>query len=538
MANEQEQFRVLFRGKVASNFTQEQVAATLGKMLGKPPASLAPLFEGQQKISFSKHPIDFQKAVKTKIKLLRLGLVTDIEPYSDKENVEPATTSNDHRQPPAANDETPFHEENSHNAGAKRPDTAEGPTSVDTNKSSKNHSQNTDLDNADKQPDTLQNLQPNSEDLSKPVLDQNAGTLEQLDAPPAPDTIVHSEGTSAKLPDDSFEATTAETLIHDHKYTYPTWKRLFSIPTLIAVVVVIGLLGTWVYKKTSFIPSPASQVIENHLATEDLSLIGLISLSKLDETESWISTDVSRFKLPEDLALFKSMGINLKKDVNDIIVSQHARNGSFPTALILLGKFNEEKLRSVLMTQFDAEPVEDNKHQLSFVNSNDSGCRNELTINLDSKEIILTSSDFMPELYDLIHKNFESKPARLKEWRQYRKHDPVSFAILNASSLSRQASDLLKQFHGKLDLADVQTIYMGLNISRILIDNAIINSTIVSADQAELEATRDALKDSTRFSDIRSLELTPGKLEVDIPLNNKNANLGLFHEHSLLGLCK
>jgi DNA polymerase III psi subunit len=544
MASQQEQFRVLFRGKIASKFTQDQVATTLAKMLGTSPESLTPIFSGQQKISFSKHPIDFQKAVKTKIKLLRLGLVTEIEPFRSAQ--EQATSAQS--EPPATNNETAAVSPTPHTSAEEAPASTAGTRQSVTEETTDNtvtrhqardsapmpsHSvPGNDRESIVDEQETADAQSHTNHATESPEVE----VITQLETPPHEETVVRTVN-DEQADNNGFEASTSETIIHEHRYTRPWWKHVLSIPTLLISTIVIALLGSWVSKQTSFVPSPASQVIENHLATENLSLIGLIDLKKIAAVKPWISADVSHFEIPADLRFLQSLGINLDKDVNDIVVSQHNKEDGYPTAFIVLGQFKVDNLRSILMTQFDAEPVEAQKNQYTFTVDNESGCQTELGISLDSKEVIVTSSAFLPEIHDLIHKSFESKPSRLKGWREYREHHPVSFAVLNSQELSAEAEEVLEDFHTQLDLEKTQSIYMGLNISRMMIDNVTINSTIESSDQAMLQATSEAVEKSGQFSDISQMKLSTGVLAIDIPLDNHNANLPLFQKHSLLGIC-
>ena len=543
MNNNTKQFRVVFKGKVAKKFSRDQVSVTLGKMIGKSPASLAPIFAGEQKISFSKKPLDFQTAVKLKAKLLRLGLVTDIQPWKTASDDTPPT----HRSTPSP---TAVAEKRTESATpsltpddssqAEEPDTevsiavtkpkeAATPEALTNAEPSPTASaqQTAEADSASEENDEV----PVTNDDASTVETATAVLLERLEEPPNGVTIVNAD-------EDGYEeASTSETIFHEHPYLQPWWKRIISWRTSGIILLLIAWLGYWAYTLTTFTASSAAQVIENHLATKNLSMIGLIDVDKLKATARWMDIDAEHFRLPVDLAYLDKLNIDVKTDVYSIVISQHDTGSEHPTTMVLLGQFDEEKIRAAIETQLNGVRAEDNKNRLVFTAEKGTDCRQELGIQIDHNEIILTSADFVTEAYRLIHESFDGKPAMLKTWREYRQHHPVSFNIIHTEGLSENAEAIVEGIITDVDLAGVEEIMLGIDTAKILIGDAVISILVRSSHQAMLDKTAKALETSSLFGKPSRLEVMPGRIELEAPLTQRNVNPALLRQHSLLGLC-
>ncbi len=543
MDNNIKQFRVVFRGKVAKKFSRDQVSKTLGKMIGKPPASLAPIFSGEQKISFSKKPLDFQTAVKLKVKLLRLGLVTEIQPWKKTHDKtppahSPAPTASAVAEekttvesaPPAVDD----------SARADEPDTevsivADKPENADTSEALTGAEPAPAFSTQQTTPKTDTSGNDDHVASTDDASTEEAATgelLERLEKPPRDITIINADD---EAPD---EPSTSETIFHEHPYVQPWWKRIVSWRASGIVLVLLAVLGYWVYTLTTFTASSAAQVIENHLATKNLSMIGLIDINKLKATARWMNVDAADYEPPVDLAFLEDLEIDLAEDISSIVISQHDVRGQYPTTIVLLGQFDEEKIRATLETRLGAIRDEDNKNRLRFRAGNDASCNQQLGIHIDHNEIILTSADFIAEAYTLIHESFDGKPAMLKAWRAYREHHPVSFNVMDAKGLSYETEEIIEGMMPQIDLDEVEEILLGIDISNILAGDAIVSLLIRSSDQQMLDATAKALETSSPLGSPSRLDVVPGRIELDAPLTRRNASPELLRQHSLLGICQ
>ncbi len=540
MDNKIKQFRVVFRGKIAKKFSRGEVSKTLGKMIGKSPASLAPIFAGEQKISFSKKPLDFQTAVKLKVKLLRLGLVTEIQPWKKTSDEAPpvqppvraavAEQKSDITPPPPAAEEPAQAEapDTEVTIAADKPEetgTTEALADTEPSASSATQQAAVEADTSESDDHVTSAGEPSTEETATGVL------LERLEEPPRDVTIINADDEEAD------EASTSETIFHEHPYIQPWWKRIFSWWTSGIAVVLIAVLGYWVYTLTTFTASSAAQVIENHLATKNLSMIGLIDIDKLKTTARWMDVDAADYEPPVDLAFLEDLEIDLAEDVSSIVISQHDVDGHYPTTMVLLGRFDEEKIRATLETRLHAMRDEDSKNRLLFDVGSDPGCRKKLGIHIDHNEIILTSADFFAKAYTLIHESFDGKPAMLKAWREYREHHPVSFNIMQADALSYDAEEIIEGMIPQIDLDEVEELLLGVDISHILTGEALVSMLIRSSDQQMLDASAKALMTSSPFGQPARLDVVPGRIELDAPLTRENASPKLLQKHSLLGIC-
>ncbi len=576
-------FRVLFRGRVAKKFTREQAAAALGKILHRPPASLAPIFAGEQKISFNRKPLDFQSAVKLKVRLLRLGLITDIEPWqrADTASTKPATTKRKPSARPAAAETAPRAQEpeqsppTSQAAGPQTP-----PTDAPESKPSTPPAN---------EPPTAARAAVKTDDLEQPTteLETGAPQAEKPDtetASPEPDeaaaadeprttstpehegaaadeqksvpereTVVHVEETpdgriidiehttisseTEAVAPEAEAPPTSETLFLEHPYPQPWWKRALTIPVAVTAVLLLALAVYWVYQLLVFTPSPGTAVVENHLATDDVAMIGLIDLNELKTVSRWIDVDHGRFALPPDLALFDKLGIDIANAVHSIVVSQHERAGRHPVTAVLLGDFDRKALGTKLETRYGAHADENNPNRLTITLADESGCERDLSMQISRKEIIVTSPDFIDEAYRMIHESFDGKPAMLLSWRQFRRHHPVSFSVFDGEALTQNVTTLVTEPLGAIAQETIDELLIGLDIAHVLTSNAKITARIGFTRHDALEAAKDSIRATSPLADAATVTVDGDHLEFSAPLKADSPALAPLQRLSLLGLC-
>ncbi len=557
-ADNNKQFRVLFRGKVANKFTREQATATLAKMLKAQPGSLAPIFAGEQKISFSKKPLDFHTAVKLKVKLLRMGLVTEIEPWH-KGGDTPATQQRRPQTPPV---ETPSQKKpappSPASAGTEEaaPLTEQTPvaeqsaeTPVADSKTAEPASDAVDTSSAappDEAPSpattqtmaqqaTEKDAQPETEpaEAVPDSADEEIPEVIRLDeAPQYAEVIEHLK----EIPDEE-EATTSETVFHEQPDFRPWWRRLFTLPSTLLALLIAGLLGYWIYQLTVFTPPSAAVVIENHLATEDLGLIGLIDVEKLRTTARWIDVSGNDITPSPEMQLLRELGIDQSDAIDAIVFAQHIRNGRQPTTIVLLGEFDEAALRSTLQTRYDAHDDPQQRHRLLFTVADDTSCERDLAVQLDHNEIILSSADFIDDAYHMIHESFDSKPSMLKSWREFRRYHPASFAVYDPAAISPSARAILSDILGGADPAAFDSILLGIDTGRVLIGDALISVVINASNQESLETLAATLTASAPFSGMTPPQPSAGTITFQAPLSARNINRPALAKNSLLEIC-
>ena len=585
MPDKNKTFRVLFRGRVAKKFTREQAAAALGKILHRPPASLAPIFAGEQKISFSRKPLDFQSAVKLKAKLLRLGLVTDIEPWKrgdpttaskpepsaptrkpvsassagqeprteelkqsppKPQAVEPQTPSTDATESkPSA---PPENEPPTAPRKAAEADVVEHPTAEFA--ATPPQQEKPDTAAASPEPDEVPAA---DEPRATSTPESEAAPADVQEPEPERETVIHveetpngriidmdhkavSSETEAVAPEVE-EPSTSETLFLEHPYPLPWWKRALTIPVAVTAGLLLALAVYWVYQLLVFTPSPGTAVVENHLATDDVAMIGLIDLNELKTVSRWIDVDHGRFALPPDLALFDKLGIDIANAVHSIVVSQHERAGRHPVTAVLLGDFDRKALGTKLETRYGAHADENNPNRLTITLADESGCERDLSMQISRKEIIVTSPDFIDEAYRMIHESFDGKPAMLLSWRQFRRHHPVSFSVFDGETLAKNVTTLVTEPLGAIEQETIDELLIGLDIAHVLTGNANITARIGFTRHDALEAAEKSTLATSPLADAATVTVDGDHLEFSAPLTANSPVLPPLQTISLLGLC-
>ncbi len=545
-ADNNKQFRVLFRGKVANKFTREQATATLAKMLKAQPGSLAPIFAGEQKISFSKKPLDFHTAVKLKVKLLRMGLVTEIEPWHKDER----TPASQQQQTQTAATKTPSEKKPAPSSQASAETAAPAPQQAPAEQPAGSAEANSETVAAASDETDTSGVTP-TQTMVKQAAEQNTQPVTAPPEPPpdnaneeAPEVIRLDEAPQyaeviehlKEIPDEE-EATTSETVFHEQPDFRPWWRRLFTLPSTLLALLIAGLLGYWIYQLTVFTPPSAAVVIENHLATEDLGLIGLIDVEKLRTTARWIDVGGNDITPSPEMQLLRELGIDQSDAIDAIVFAQHIRNGRQPTTIVLLGEFDEAALRSTLQTRYDAHDDPQQRHRLLFTVADDTGCERDLAVQLDHNEIILSSADFIDDAYHMIHESFDSKPSMLKSWREFRRYHPASFAVYDPAAISPSARAILSDILGGADPAAFDSILLGIDTGRVLIGDALISVVINASNQESLETLAATLTASAPFSGMTPPQPSAGTITFQAPLSARNINRPALAKNSLLEIC-
>jgi len=556
MAEQTKQFRVLFRGKIASKFTRQQAEVTLAKMLRASPESLTPIFAGEQKISFSKRPLDFQTAVKLKVKLLRLGLVTEIEPWQRAGGIDGADETA--RQTPpshrSADNEAPRQEREAE-ADTERPapeiPAAPPPPNRPAPSPTRQREAETPSDAsttppaetppapatsaADEPPTAVEDTtdEPADTTVSATTSPEEPPVVIRLEEPLQGGNIIeHVSETPA-----ADEPSTSETIFHEHPDFRPWWKRVLTLPGIFLMLLIAGLAGYGIYQFTVFTPPSAAVVVENHLATEDLTLIGLLDAGKLRTTARWLDVDGDDVAAIPEMKLFQDLGIDPDEDIRAIVVAQHNRQGKQPTTIVLLGEFDEEALRSALQTRYEAHSDDDQPDRLLFTVGDDGDCERDLGIRIDHNEIILSSADFIDVAYDMIHESFIGRPAMLKEWREFRRYHPVSFAIFDPAALSTGTRPVFDAILGGHDISSLSQIMLGIDTHRVLIGDALITVAAQATDEESLDKLASRLTETPPFARMTRPERASDTLRFAAPLSPRNLGLPALGQHSLLGLC-
>ena len=579
-------FRVLFRGRVAKKFTREQAAAALGKILHRPPDSLAPIFAGEQKISFNRKPLDFQSAVNLKVKLLRLGLITDIEPWRGGDAAKPASAkpATPARKPsihPAAAETAPRTQElkqsppkpqatepqtpptDAPESKAATPPANEPPTaSRAAAKTDDLEQPTTELETGPSQPEKPDTASASPKPDEAAAADEphttstpenEAGAADEQEPEPERETVIHveetpngriidvehttiSSETEAVAPEVE-EPSTSETLFLEHPYPQPWWKRALTIPAAVTTVLLLALAVYWVYQLLVFTPSPGTAVVENHLATDDVAMIGLIDIDELKTVSRWIDVDHNRFALPPDLVLFDKLGIDVANAVHSIVVSQHDKAGRHPVTAVLLGDFDKKALRTTLETRYGAHVEEDDPNRLTITLENESGCERDLSMQISRKEIIVTSPDFIDDAYRMIHESFDGKPAMLQSWREFRRHHPISFSVFDGETLAKNVTALVTKPLGAIEQNTIDELLIGLDIAHILTSNANITAHIGFTRHDALEAAEKSIRATSPLADAATVTVDGDYLEFSAPLTANSPVLAPLQTISLLGLC-
>jgi hypothetical protein len=245
----------------------------LAKMLRLPPKTLAPIFSGNQKISFSKKPLDFQAAVKLKVKLLRLGLVTEIQPWkkTDKGAV-PATekattgTEQDITEPPApaqpatgARPEAPVEDHETDTTVTNLPPQKQAPgeeiptAQTGNGRASSSRAGTDEVDTTLKPtPNHAQALEeePSSDDDSASDTVETtvrrkveAVLIERLEEPPHHTKVINEEDEADDDIKTADTSSTSETVFLEHPYTRRWWSRISFWPTAGIMLLLAALLS-------------------------------------------------------------------------------------------------------------------------------------------------------------------------------------------------------------------------------------------------------------------------------------------------------